>query len=378
MIDFLRREEQIAIKLAAVYRTHGYRKFKMSSFEEYSLYLDNRDFLPSTRILTFGGADGRLLALRPDVTLSALKNTKAHRGATEKLFYNEKVYRAGNGGGDYKEVSQIGVEIIGDVDLVSEAEIIALILKTLDTVGENYILDLSDMGFVKSMVDAFGLCAEDEELVYGYLRTKNCHDFDKLADSRGLSGLQKRVFTEVVQLAGEPYAALSKAEELALNNGMRAAAQRLRALIGVLKTLGLTDRINVNFSIANNVGYYNGIIFNGYIEGMPRAVLSGGRYDGLAEKLGKDAEAIGFALYLGEIEAYLSEGAEACDIVLAYGGNDDAAEVLSKAEKLIAEGKTVKVVAECAQSKDRLSSRFNGSGESADGCPTGRKEADND
>lgn len=97
----------------------------MSAFEEYSMYMDNKDFLISQNIITFSGMDGRLMALRPDVTLSVVKNTKADFGHTEKLFYNEKVYRLERGSKTFKEVSQIGVEVLGDVDKATEAEVAA-------------------------------------------------------------------------------------------------------------------------------------------------------------------------------------------------------------------------------------------------------------
>ena len=88
----LKKEEQVIFSLRALFEQYGYRKFKMSKFEEYDFYADNRSFLNSETILTFTGLDGKLLALKPDVTLSIVKNTKGSREAAERVYYNENVY----------------------------------------------------------------------------------------------------------------------------------------------------------------------------------------------------------------------------------------------------------------------------------------------
>ena len=76
MIDetLLKNEERAAIELRSLYRRYGYLPYKMSKFEEYELYIRNKDFLVSDRIITFNDTSGRLLALKPDVTLSIIKN----------------------------------------------------------------------------------------------------------------------------------------------------------------------------------------------------------------------------------------------------------------------------------------------------------------
>ena len=109
----LKKEERVSFSLRALFEQYGYRKFKMSKFEEYDFYAENRSFLHSEAILTFTGLDGKLLALKPDVTLSIVKNTKGSRDTAERVYYNENVYRARKGAGEYKEIMQVGLEYIG-------------------------------------------------------------------------------------------------------------------------------------------------------------------------------------------------------------------------------------------------------------------------
>ena len=79
-------------KLSQLFEAAGYKKYKMRKFEEYSLYLENKSFLTSEYVITFNDLSGKLLALKPDVTLSIVKNTKATKDSREKLYYRESVY----------------------------------------------------------------------------------------------------------------------------------------------------------------------------------------------------------------------------------------------------------------------------------------------
>ena len=83
--------EGLSDKLSQIYQEFGYQAYAMSKFEEYELYLRNKEFLVSDRVLTFTDTDGRLMALKPDVTLSIIKNTSDHEMGVQKLYYHEHV-----------------------------------------------------------------------------------------------------------------------------------------------------------------------------------------------------------------------------------------------------------------------------------------------
>lgn len=342
-LNMLRREERIALELSCLFKKRGYKEYRMGAFEEYSVYMDNKDFLLSKNMAVFGGPDGKLYALRPDVTLSVVKNTGADGARTEKYFYNEKVYRLEKGSKSYKEVSQIGAEVIGQIDCVTQAEVAVLILKTLRCSGENFLLDVSHMGFVGGLLSYLNAEGEQKERLMGYLKEKNAHDFEKYAEQIGIAPQKAEVFKKAMALGGPPKKALAKARELAENEEMISAVNELEKLFGIVDAAGVPGKINVNFSIANNADYYNGVIFNGYVRGVPKPVLSGGRYDKLAEKFGRNVQAIGFALYLGELGARLKEEREKTDVLLVCGDGREA-EALRRAEELNEKGKIVKIV----------------------------------
>ncbi|MBR4845925.1 MAG: ATP phosphoribosyltransferase regulatory subunit, partial [Bacteroidaceae bacterium] len=101
-----RREEQAVFALRELYETYGYAPYKMSKFEEYDLYVRNKDFLISDGIITFTDTDGKLMALKPDVTLSIIKNSKDRPGCVRKVYYNENVYRVSEDAHCFKEIMQ--------------------------------------------------------------------------------------------------------------------------------------------------------------------------------------------------------------------------------------------------------------------------------
>ena len=121
----LSREERATFALRALYAGCGYSRYKMSKFEEYDLYARNKDFLVSDNIITFTDTDGRLLALKPDVTLSIVKNSRAAEGLT-KVFYNENVYRVSGSTKNFREIMQVGLECIGDVGSAEIGEVLSL------------------------------------------------------------------------------------------------------------------------------------------------------------------------------------------------------------------------------------------------------------
>ena len=128
MIDekLLKNEEKAIFALRSLYKQYGYLPFKMSKFEEYDLYLQNKDFLVSDRVITFNDTNGTLLALKPDVTLSIIKNTTDEVGCKQKVYYNENVYRVSGSTHQFKELMQTGLECICDIDIFDVIEVINL------------------------------------------------------------------------------------------------------------------------------------------------------------------------------------------------------------------------------------------------------------
>ena len=155
------RAEKAAFTLRALYHRYGYIPYRMGKFEEYDLYSRNKDFLVSDSVITFTDTNGRLMALKPDVTLSIVKNYREGTGGTEKLYYDENVYRVYRGSGSFREIRQVGLECIGVLDTQAAGEVLTLAARSLEAVSPDYVLDISHLGLLQALLDGVG---EDETL----------------------------------------------------------------------------------------------------------------------------------------------------------------------------------------------------------------------
>ncbi|MBR0376607.1 MAG: ATP phosphoribosyltransferase regulatory subunit, partial [Firmicutes bacterium] len=200
-------EERIPLLLRSIYESYGYRRYSMGRFEPYDVYWQNRNFLKSEQVLTFSNFDGKLMALRPDVTVSIAKNIAADAVAA-KLYYIENVFRQRQGSREYSEISQIGLENIGSDDVYSDAETLLLALKSLELLGADYLLCLSHMGVISAVMDWCGLQDQRADEMLELLRQKNAGGMQKLAAAAGLDPDQSALLITLARVSGEPQAVL--------------------------------------------------------------------------------------------------------------------------------------------------------------------------
>ena len=299
-LNMLRPQERLSLRLRLLYEEAGFRQYRMGRFEEYGLYQQNRRFLASDQVITFTDLDGRLLALKPDVTLSIAKNAQFEEGGCGRFYYSENVYRPSQESHTFQEISQMGLECIGAVDDGITAQAVSLAGKSLALTGRDFVLEASHMGFVAGLLDAVGAPEAARPRLLSCIRDRNLHELRSAAEEAGLSRQGTDALCRLDALAGDWEAVLAQAEPIALNAGMGAALAELRTLCAALEAQGQSLRLDL--SLVNDMEYYNGLVLQGYVAGLPRAVLKGGRYDPLAGQFRPGARAIGFALYLDELD----------------------------------------------------------------------------
>ena len=320
--------DRIPLQLRALYECCGYQKYRMDKFETYDTYRENKSFFTGERIITFTGAGGRLMALKPDVTISIIKNV-APETVREKLFYDENVFRMKKSDGEVREIGQTGLEFIGADDAFSEAEVVILAAQSLALLDENYLLNIGHMGFLG------GIFEDLSDDILNALAGKNRATLSGICGDEGLA-------QTLCTLCEKPTKELEFLKGLVKNERTQAAFEELKALAGLLCAAGLEERVRIDFSTVNSPDYYNGIVMRGYISKAASAVLAGGRYDSMMRRFGKPQNAIGFAIYLGELERVFYEPKEFdTDILLIYG-DCDPCEVLEKAEEMRAHGFSVR------------------------------------
>ena len=338
----LKQEERAIYALRALFRTYGYLPFRMSRFEEYDLYVRNKDFLVSDSVITFTDTNGRLLAMKPDVTLSIIKNTVDESGCKQKFSYNENVFRISARTGQYKEIMQTGVECVGDIDGYDIFEVVSLAAASLATVSENYMLDLSHMGILSAVMDAAGVSDDFRRAYAPLLSARNRHECERLCADAGLDAEKTAALVAFTELYGAPDKVLSALAPLCVGEAASRAYRELADLCALLDKTPYADRIRIDFSVSGDMRYYNGILFRGYLDGIAEGVLSGGEYGRLVRRMGKKSNAIGFALYLDLLEDLdTSRPATDVDVLLLYSDKTDKNRVVACRDALISEGKSV-------------------------------------
>ena len=296
----LQPKERASFALRALYEAAGCCKYHMGRFEEYGLYQENRSFLSSEQVITFTDLDGRLLALKPDVTLSIAKTAQPAPGETLRYYYHENVYRPSAESHTFKEISQMGLEMLGAVGEVQVQQAVCLAARSLDALGAEWVLEVSHMGYLFGLFDALGVPDAARAKLLEKLREKNAHELRAAAGAAGLADAAADILCSVLNLCGSYADTLAKAAALCRNDAMRAAVAELEALAVPLEKAGGVIRLDM--TLAGEMEYYNGLVFQGYLKALPRPLLKGGRYDLLMQKFTPGAGAIGFAVYLDELD----------------------------------------------------------------------------
>ena len=334
--NILLSDEIAVYRLRSLYRSYGYTPYKMSKFEEYDLYVRNKDFLVSDSVITFTDKSGKLMALKPDVTLSIIKNNKDVTDGVQKLCYNENVYRISDENGSYKEIMQTGLECIGQIDTYCLCEVLSLAAQSLGAITDDFILDVSHLGIVSAVLDSLGVSPEGRAGLLRCIGEKNPHGISEICQRESVAPDGERILRGLIAAYGEPATVMEKLDGLLPAEVAKEERQQLRDILSVLGD----TRIRLDFSVVQDMNYYNGIVLKGFVRGIPTAILSGGQYDRLMERMGRKSGAIGFAVYLDLLKDLAKTTADYdVDTLVLYDDATPAAEIAAAVASLIRQGK---------------------------------------
>lgn len=332
-------ENSIVSNLINIYERFGFKKIKLSKFEDYNLYNNNKDFLQTEHILTFMNLNGNLKSLRPDVTLSIVKKIlKDNEKETQKIYYIEDIYKIVSN--EYEEIPQVGVEIIGKLNNYSNLEIISMAIESLKSINKNYILEISNIDFISAIFDEINLEENLKIEILNNIYLKNKHDLEKLLN-KNVDNKYKKYILSFIELSGNYKDILKKLKSLIINKKMQKSYEELKSLSFVFELYNNFDKILLDFSIESQLGYYNGIIFKGYIKESNDIILSGGRYDKLLNKFNSNKNAIGFAIYMDKLYEK-NKTSDFIDILILYKSGDENI-LLNEVRKFMNKNKKVRV-----------------------------------
>lgn len=292
-------------RLHKVLQLYGYHDIQTPTFEYFDVFRKEIGTTPSKELYKFFDREGNTLVLRPDITPSVARAAATLLGDeqlpvrlcyTGNTFINHSSYQ-----GRLKENTQMGAELIGVDSVEADAEMLAMVVDALTTVGlRDFQLSVGNVDYFQSLIEDAALGEEAENRVRELINNRNYFGVEEYLDSIQV----RRSAREALAGLGDLYGGieiLSQARDLAPNSKAIMAVRRLEQIYEMLKIYGVEEYINFDFSMSGNYGYYTGIIFRGYTYGTGDAIVKGGRYDHLLEKFGKESPSIGFALVIDEL-----------------------------------------------------------------------------
>ena len=228
----------------------------------------------------------------------------------------------------YREIEQIGLEMLNCSGKIAEAEMCELACKSLSIIDNEYILCVSNMEYVLAILDGLENVSEsDKTRMVSFIRSKNAHELYDVLAQAGCDIEFAEKLSRLIMFTGSNEEVLALAEDIAFNERMRAAIESLRPL-------SRYPNVRVDLTLMNDLAYYNGLVVCGYVRRIPKAVLTGGFYDKMAQKFGKKG-GTGFALNLGELNARYEEKNEYdLDIRVIYSDECSSEQVLERATAL--------------------------------------------
>ena len=322
-IKNMSKKNLVLLNIRKMYDSYGYKKISLPSFEEYDLYNENKDFI-DRNVLTVMSPNGKLLALRPDITLSVAKKVSKDQSLKySKIYYQENTYNLTKYVG-YEEDEQLGIELIGKESTFLDFEIINLAVKSLDIINKKSMIVLSHAGFISSVFENFDLEYEMKEEILDCINRKNSHDIQKiLKRNEHISENVKKLIYKIPELSGNLENIEKELLKYEINDNTKKILSELKQLNSLLMKFYNKSKIVFDFSVVKNLNYYNGIILQGYIEGFPNVILTGGRYDKLFEKFGVDTGAVGFAILTDGLKGYYKDtDKKDFEVLIAYDNSD--------------------------------------------------------
>lgn len=317
-----RKIEELRRRLLDRFRVYGYEMVMPPMLE----YLES--------LLTSGGRDlnlrtfklvdqlsGRMLGLRADITPQVAR-IDAHllnrQGVTRLCYAGVVLHTRPRGPHATRELIQTGVEIYGYAGLEADLEVQQLMLDALHLVGLSRVrLDLSHAGVLAALLEADPAAAAPGDALY---ETLDCKDVPGLVElTKHLSPPVRDALRALPTLYGDVSVLDEARAKLPALPGIARALDDLAFLVAHIKGAEVT----IDLAELGGYAYHSGVMFSAYVDGVPNAVVRGGRYDHVGQAYGRARAATGFSLDLREV-ARISPFAIRRSAILAPWRDDEA------------------------------------------------------
>lgn len=321
LVDDCYQKRNVEKQIRETFRHRGFQEIATPSIEFFDSFSGQEDIISQEAMVKFFDNEGRILVLKPDVTVPVARvaATKYRDRRPLKVFYLQNAFRDNKDRQFHlKEFTQAGCEIIGIGGPEADAELIATAIVTLKNAGlEDFTVELGQVAYFKSLMEASGLQDEEREELRQLVHKKDFIGLERRVNGLGLPNHLRTAIAELPKLYGD----ISLLDTLArrrLPEGAGRAIANLQAVISLLGDYGLLDYIAIDMGMVTALHYYTGLIFQGFLPNLGFPLMGGGRYDHLVERFGAPDVATGFSVNVSLLLGLLPEEEDRNDLFVAY------------------------------------------------------------
>jgi ATP phosphoribosyltransferase regulatory subunit len=297
----------------SVFDGWGYEELSAPSVDYYVLFERGMGREEARRSFRFTDTDGRLLALRPDVTSSVARAAATlFAGAPRPLrfcYAASVFFQRPRSHAEWKRQGrQLGCELIGSGGGEADAEVLAIAAEVLGRLGLRFRVTLNHVGVFKGVAEQLGLDEAERERVRRLIDARDAAGLEVVLASHAREGARSlaRSLTRLARERG----AIEEARAVLDNARSHEALDALEKTWGIVEALELSDVFDVDLGDVSGLDYYTGLVFKIYAEGAGARVGSGGRYDDLTANFGRREPAVGFVLDLDAVSDILSRAGD--------------------------------------------------------------------
>lgn len=310
-------KREIENTLWSVFASFGYREVETPMFEYYDVYAGNNGQisrgLEQESMFKFFDEQGRILALRPEITTSIARMTATKTEGLPlplRFCYTGNVFRSERAYGErHREFTQSGIELIGASSPKADAEVIAAAIEALIALGiKEFHMEIGQVAFFNGLTAQAGLDSNDIEKLRERIDSKDRFGIKELTEKLSIDNSIKELMIELPYLFGGSEV-LEKADVPGLNETSRNALVNLKNIYETLVSYGLEKFISLDLGMLQSIDYYTGSIFKCYTHGIGFPICAGGRYDNLVQKFGRNLGAVGIAFGINHIMTVLRKDA---------------------------------------------------------------------
>lgn len=293
--------------LTHFFKSRGFNEVITPSLEFYDVFDGKSNAMPQEMMYKLIDHKGRILVLRPDNTMPAMRVASTKLKSFQpplRLFYNQNVFRVSPTlSGRRDEIPQCGIELLGINGIKADIEVIVTAIESLKLVTKDFRFEIGHVGFYKAIIDSLNCGDNINEKIRKFIEAKNYAALNDIISETSVNDKAAKALLELPRMFGgeEVFETALKA---APNKTAEDTICYLRSIYEILCKMGYKDNVMIDLGLIQQIDYYTGVAFRGYIEGSGEAVLSGGRYDGLSESFGADMAATGFAVNTEAVANY--------------------------------------------------------------------------